>query len=138
MVCSTGVSISSADCITINEDYGIDTVIDLLGSYCDPFIANILPALAPACRAGPKIGAGADFFDQQTTSLAGYFQSTAHLSDALRLVGGIRYSDDTKKGGIVQVNRNPAELFHTNENTGLRLEGKPRDLSRSGRIRCPT
>ena len=105
-----------------NEDYSIDTVIDLLDSYCDPFIANIIPALAPACRANPKISAGADFFDQETTSLAAYFQGTLHLSDRARLVGGIRYTDDRKDGGIVQINRNPAELFHTNENTSLELD----------------
>ena len=105
-----------------NEDYSIDTVIDLLDSYCDPFIANIIPALAPACRANPQISAGADYFDQETTSLAAYFQGTLHLSDRARLVGGIRYTDDRKDGGIIQVNRNPAELFHTNENTSLELD----------------
>lgn len=105
-----------------NEEYSIDTTIDLLDSYCRPFIANILPALLNACVNGPKLLAGADYFDQETTSLAGYFQGTAHLTDTFRLVGGIRYSDDEKNGGIVQINRNAAELFHGNETTALVLE----------------
>ncbi len=103
------------------EDYAIDTVIDLLSSYCRPFLQNIIPSLAAPCAAGPQDNAGADYFDQQTISKAAYAQATLHLSDAVRLVGGLRYTNDKKDGGIVQVKNNPAELFHTNENTPLAL-----------------
>ena len=103
------------------EDYSIDTVVDLLGDYCSPFIRNVIPSLLAGCLAGPKDNAGADYFDQRTTSKAGYLQATAHLGDRIRFTLGGRYTDDRKNGGIVQVKNNPAEIFHVAENTALRL-----------------
>jgi len=103
------------------EEYSIDTVIDLLDDYCVPFIRNVIPALLNGCLAGAKTGAGADYFDQTTTSKAGYLQGTLHLGDRVRFTLGGRYTDDRKSGQIVQVKNNAAELFHTAENTQLRL-----------------
>lgn len=103
------------------ESYSIDMVIDLLEDYCTPFIQNVVPALLNGCLAGPKTGAGADYFDQTTTSKAGYLQGTLHLGDRLRLTLGGRYTDDRKSGRMLQVKNNAAEIFHTAENTQLRL-----------------
>lgn len=104
------------------ERYSIDTVVDLLDSYCRPFIQNILPSLLPGCLAGPKIGAGADYFDQTTTSKAGYLQLTAYPVDNVRVTLGGRYTDDKKSGSMVQTRANPAELFHAPEDTLLALQ----------------
>ena len=104
------------------ETYGIDTVVDLLSSYCRPFIANVLPTRLAACLAGPQNAAGSDFFDQTTTSKAGYLQATVHASDAVRFTLGGRYTDDRKHGRFVQVHPNLAEVFHGLEDTPLSLD----------------
>jgi iron complex outermembrane receptor protein len=103
------------------ETYAIDSVTDLLQDYCSPFIRNVLPTLLASCLAGPKEGAGADYFDQVTTSKAGYLQGTLHLGEALRFTVGGRYTDDRKSGRMVQIRNNAAEVFHAPEDTSLRL-----------------
>ncbi|HEY8602852.1 TonB-dependent receptor [Tsuneonella suprasediminis] len=105
-----------------HEDYSIDNVLDLLSSYCEPFIANTIPSRLAGCLAGPQVGAGADHFDQRTTSKAAYLQGTVHLTDALSFTLGGRYTDDAKRGRMVQERNNPAEIFHTNEDTPLSLD----------------
>jgi iron complex outermembrane receptor protein len=104
------------------ETYSIDNELDLLSSYCQPFIANVIPSRLAGCLAGPKEAAGADYFDQRTTSKAAYLQGTLHLTDALSFTLGGRYTEDSKRGRMVQVRSNPAEIFHTNEDTSLSLD----------------
>jgi iron complex outermembrane receptor protein len=45
-------------------------------------------------------------FDQQTNSAAAYGQATLHITDALRALGGLRYSYDYKSAGVDTVDSN--------------------------------
>ena len=88
------------------EDYRIDTSIDLGSQYCQVFSASTSTALAN-CNAGPKINADHSSFTQRETSYAGYAQVNFKILNPLILTAGVRGTDDKKTGAFTSVASNP-------------------------------
>jgi iron complex outermembrane receptor protein len=66
-----------------------DLIYDNLGQAGGPFLT---PSIANGTYA-------LDYFDQHTNGIAPYAQVTVHPVEHLRVIGGIRYSDDEKGAG---------------------------------------
>ncbi len=64
-------------------------------------------AAAAQCAAGPQTAAVDGEFRQDVSSLALFGQLTFHVTDRLRLTGGLRWTNDEKDGGFVSVINNP-------------------------------
>lgn len=105
-----------------DEDYLISDQTDISDDYCNILIRNFNAPLAPACLAGPRIDAGHNSLDQSTESYAAFGQGTVHLTDALDLVLGVRWTSDDKQADYVSVKNNPADLTRINEVTALAFE----------------
>ncbi len=69
--------------------------------------AGLAPGLGAAasgfCAAGPQTAAVDTQFNQAVESLAIFGQATFNVSDELRLTGGVRYTQDDKKGSFVSL-----------------------------------
>ncbi len=119
------------------EDYQISQDFDLGSEFCSPVVFGVLfqqalagvgpfdpanggpGALPPAvaqgaagaqaagCDAGTQIGASDSEFDQDLESIAIFGQGTYHVSDALSLTLGGRYTDDDKTANFTNVVNNP-------------------------------
>src|SRR6202000_2694281 len=86
------------------EDYGINTAIDLGSQYCQVFVAA---AGQGACNAGPHKNANSAACTQTEPSYAGYFQANYKLLDPLILTLGVRETSDDKTGTFNNVSLNP-------------------------------
>lgn len=58
---------------------------------------NAGATLPPVVASGIADGTGVNTFDQDAETWSAFFEGTYHFSDSLRLIAGIRYSEDTKE-----------------------------------------
>ncbi|OGT79378.1 MAG: hypothetical protein A3H91_00715 [Gammaproteobacteria bacterium RIFCSPLOWO2_02_FULL_61_13] len=72
-----------------------------------PPAAAIGGAAAAGCAAGPQTAAVDGEFRQDVSSLALFGQLTLHVTDQLRLTGGLRWTSDEKDGSFESVINNP-------------------------------
>jgi outer membrane receptor protein involved in Fe transport len=62
------------------------------------FLAAGVPLPSPALIAsGGADGTGNNTFNQDSQTMSAFFQGTFHLNDSLRVIAGIRYSEDEKE-----------------------------------------
>jgi iron complex outermembrane recepter protein len=105
-----------------DEDFQIGEDLGLAPAYCQVFMRNTQPTRLAACQAGRQGDAVNLEFDQTTSSLAGYFQSTYRLADRWDVTAGIRYSRDEKRASFLQESFN-VTAQRADESTDLELDG---------------
>jgi iron complex outermembrane receptor protein len=81
----------------------------------DVSLSNFLTAGVPLPSAGliatgATDGTGNNSFNQDSQTISAFFQGTFHLSDTLRIIAGVRYSEDEKE---FDKSATVAELFAT-------------------------
>jgi iron complex outermembrane receptor protein len=82
------------------EELAHDRLTDI--SLSNLFNAGI--PLPPITASGIADASGLGYFNQDAETYSGFFEGTFNATDSLRIIAGIRYSEDTKefdKGGIV-------------------------------------
>jgi iron complex outermembrane recepter protein len=90
-----------------DEELGHERYTDVsLSSLVDAGVEFIVNGNDQTALVGSGIAdaTGNNFFNQDAETWSAFFQGTYHISDTLRVIAGIRYSDDTKefdKGGTV-------------------------------------
>lgn len=99
-----------------SEDYSLAETLDLGSQFCSFIVAAAVPALVPACIAGPKLGATYSPFSQHAKSMAAYIQFDYQITPELELGLGARETHDEKTGSFLQTIANKsAAILRTPE-----------------------
>ena len=103
------------------EDFTIDTDRNLDPGFCGTLVANLAPAFAPVCAAGPQNNATVAAFEQEVNSYAIFGQATLNVTDSLSLTGGLRWTSDEKTGSFVSTTTNQVVAAIQTASEPLRL-----------------
>lgn len=94
-----------------DEDYSIDTVVNLGSQFCPILVGGFAPFLVGACQAAPQQSAGTNSFTQNTESYAAYGQVNYNITPTLSVDLGLRYTWDRKHANLLNVANNAIALF---------------------------